>query len=376
MNKLVQQIETFRAKLDGWRRQGLKETQTRMTVINPLLEALGWDVSDPAEVQSGYSAVDGKEPDYGLNVNGKPVLFVEAKPLADPLNDVKAITQVVGYATNEGIAWCVLTNGIRWRVFRSLEKCPAPEKLMFEVSLDPRDSDALSVAQIAEQMWRFSREEMAKGTLDRLGEQTFTDGKVRKALDKIMRDAPRAILNLIKQQVNDEYLTPQKIKESLSRIWVANGRTSVAEERPLHRAKGSSKKPALSIQAGVVKGGKGGGYPESKHLDGKPKEVVELDQAVDRYCFSLAPNSVEKKSQRRYVNYLRDGKIFCSIVVMQHSIAVYLKLKYSRLSTPPRFTRDVSSVGHWGVGDTELALNSLSQIETAKNLICRSFEDN
>ena len=87
--------------------------------------------------------------------------------IVDALRDVKAITQVVGYAANDGVVWCALTNGTLWQVYRSVEKCPAPEKLMYEVSLDPRDAEDMSVDQIAEQLWRLSRQEMASGTLTR-----------------------------------------------------------------------------------------------------------------------------------------------------------------------------------------------------------------
>jgi predicted type IV restriction endonuclease len=86
--------------------------------------------------------------DYALLLHGKPVLLVEAKPLADPLQDVKAITQVVGYAANAGIEWCILTNGSCWRVYKSMEKCPAEEKLLFEVDIDPQRSEGRPVEEI------------------------------------------------------------------------------------------------------------------------------------------------------------------------------------------------------------------------------------
>jgi len=63
---------------------------------------LGWDVRDPDEVELEYQTIDGKAVDYALKVNQKPVIFLEAKALNDSLDDVKAITQVVSYANNEG----------------------------------------------------------------------------------------------------------------------------------------------------------------------------------------------------------------------------------------------------------------------------------
>jgi len=173
MNKLIQAIEMVRQKLPGLRRHSLKETPTRTIVVDPLLEALGWDVRDPDEVQLEYPTVDNKSVDYALKINRTPVLLVEAKALEDTLDDVKAVTQVCGYAANDGIVWCILTNGILWRIYRSVERCPAPDKMMYEVNLDPNAPEGMAVEQIGRQMWRFSREELARGTLDELGEKTF-----------------------------------------------------------------------------------------------------------------------------------------------------------------------------------------------------------
>ena len=99
---------------------------------------------DPDEVELEYPTVDGKSVDYAMKINRKPLFLLEAKQLTDPLDDVKSITQVVGYAANDGIEWCVLTNGVRYKVYKASERASAPDKLLFEVSIDPRDSTGLS----------------------------------------------------------------------------------------------------------------------------------------------------------------------------------------------------------------------------------------
>ena len=50
-----------------------------------------------------HPTVDGKAVDYAMKVDRKVVLHWEAEQLSDPLDDVKSITQVVGYAANDGI---------------------------------------------------------------------------------------------------------------------------------------------------------------------------------------------------------------------------------------------------------------------------------
>ena len=383
MNALIRLIEATQSKLGSLRKRSLKETPTRTIIIDPLLEALGWDVRNPDEVQLEYPTVDGKSVDYALLINRKPVLLVEAKPLDDRLNDVKAITQVVGYAANDGVVWCVLTNGIVWKVYRSVEQCPAPDKLMFEVSLDPREGEGIPVEQSARQMWRFSQEEMAKGTLDAIGEKTFTDGKVRKAMDGIMHDAPRTLLNLVRAAAADEQLAPQQIKESLARIWAENlTATPPAVADPSiqkgDEEEGTSRRSRGAKEAWITRRAKAtttsASSDESHHTAGKPQEVLALFRAVERVCLSLKPGDVERRCLKMTINYLCGKAIFCCVELQTGGIKVCLKLKHSRLESPPSFARDVSGVGHYGVGDLQLAISSMAELEEATPLIRESYE--
>ena len=379
MKNLVPFLDQLRTKLGRLRKRGLKETPTRTIVIDSILEALGWDVRDPDEVELEYPTIDGKAVDYALKINAKPVLLVEAKALDDPLSDVKAITQIVGYAANDGIVWCVLTNGVIWRVYRSVEKCPAPEKLMFEVSIDPRDSPEMSTDQIAAQLWRLSRGEMARGVLDEIGEQTFTDTKVRKALDILMSDPPRQLLSIIKKLVPDDSLSPRGVKASLARIWSNTDATdaslSSAVTDRIHRTKSNR---AAARMKGSASGGsaqKVSQYDERHHIGGQPQEVVELYRALDRICMSLVPAQIVRQFKAKYISYSLDKHIFCCIHLNRGGLRVWLKLKYNNLKDPPRFARDVSGIGHWGVGEVELAITDRANLEAASPLVRASLEE-
>lgn len=377
MDKLVHAIQNFRAKCDGLRKRGLKETPTRTIVVDPLLGALGWDVRDPDEVELEYPTVDGKSVDYALKLNKKPVLLVEAKPLDDPLDDVKGITQVVGYAANDGIVWCVLTNGFKWKVYRSVEKCAAPEKLMYEVSLDPRDDPGSSIEESARHLWRLSRDEMAKGTLDALGEQTFTDGKVRKALDAVMADPPKPFLKMLRSAAGDGALTPRQIKESVARLWGKGPSASKATARTnilAKRAPAQAERPSRTSRVSRRRGESASVYAEAHHTSDKPREAVELYRAIDQFCLSLQPGVVERRYLAKYISYVIGTETFCSLHILRGGLRVWLKLKYSRMDNPPSFARDMSGIGHWGTGDLELAIQSRTQLEEGLPFIRASFE--
>jgi predicted transport protein len=362
MNAIISRIESLRMKLDRHRKDDLKEYPTRRIFIDPLLEALGWDVEDPDEAELEYPTIDGKSVDYALKINRKPVLFIEAKPLNDSLTDVKSITQVVSYAANAGVEWCILTNGVTYKVYRSTEKAEAPDKLLFEVSLDPKETEGMSIQQVAGHFARFSRDAMAKGLLDEIGEQIFTTGKVRKALDKLFTEPPNKLIRLIRSTIGDDTIKPTQVKNALKRLWAQTSEVEIDV--------GVKPKPHDKIEV------KGKEYSEEYHTKGKPQEVIELFRTIDKFCRELAPTAVQRKYLSKYVRYTHDKNTFCCVHLQKSGLRVWLKLKYSDLEGPPEYVRDVSSIGHWGVGDVELAIDSFERFQSAKVLIQKSLEEN
>lgn len=365
MRDVIRCIENLRIQLNRHRNEGLKEYPTRTIFIDPMLQALGWDVRDPDEVELEHHTVDGKSVDYAMKVNRKVVLHVEAKQLGDPLDDVKSITQVVGYAANDGIEWCVLTNGVRYKVYKASEKASAPEKLLFEVSIDPDDSDGSSVQELAKQFNRLSRDSMAAGRLDQLGAEIFTTGKVRKALDRLITDASPSLIRLIRKTMPDSSVKPTQIAKALQRIWDASTVTPASiPSQPVKTQKRETKSKRPSPE-----------YSESHHTDGKPNEVIELYRGLDRFCQDLAQGQVTRTYKAKYVSWSIEKAIFCCAHLQQGGLRVWVKTNPKALDPSDSFARDVSNVGHWGVGDVELAVNSLERLQDAESFVRESFDN-
>jgi len=365
MNTVEQAIEELQPRFAQLKGTGLKEYPTRTVFIDPILGALGWDVRQPDVVQLEYPTIDGKSVDYAMKVGDEVVLLVEAKQLDDSLGDVKAITQTVGYAANDGIDWCVLTNGAKYQVYRSSEKASAPEKLLFEVSLIPED-EGVTVGEIAQKIRRLSRQAMEQGVLDDLGEEIFAATKVRKALRELFASAPDNFVRILRRTIGDDSIKPQRIKEALRRM----GAHAVvpAPPRPSAPYGSGHKKPTSRRRPGTRET-----YTEADHIDRKPQEVLKLYQDVDRFSLGLAPGEVKKTYRAKTINYSMGNRIFCSVHVLQGGLRIWVKLQYSAISNPPHFVRDVSRVGHWGVGDVEVGVDNSQELEVAFDLMRRSF---
>jgi hypothetical protein len=98
------------------------EESTRISLINPFWEALGWDVRNPREVvhEKRVATRRGtKRADYCFNVRGRPAFVVEAKEAGKKLTDPDAVFQAKRYGYNLPVPVAILTDFEEFRPFKS-----------------------------------------------------------------------------------------------------------------------------------------------------------------------------------------------------------------------------------------------------------------
>ncbi len=133
LDDLVGVIETLKARIKDHRPDlQANETRTRMALIDPLLQALGWDTTDPALVLPEYD-LSGSRADYALLANGKTAAFVEAKRLGEPL--APHIEQMVRYANMAGVPYAGLTDGSHWEFYKVFDPVPLADRRILAVSI-------------------------------------------------------------------------------------------------------------------------------------------------------------------------------------------------------------------------------------------------
>src|SRR5438105_2650682 len=77
-------------KLGRFQGRNLGEQNTKASLIEPVLEALGWDIRDPDEVHREFKPTTQDKPvDYALSILRKPRFFVEAKGHGEMLSERK-----------------------------------------------------------------------------------------------------------------------------------------------------------------------------------------------------------------------------------------------------------------------------------------------
>jgi len=105
-------------------------------------------------------------------------------------------------------------------------------------------------------------------------------------------------------------------------------------------------------------------------------QLIELYEAVRDHITDLG-DDVQERILKYYIAYKR-LKNFATIHLQtqKNSLLMWLPLDPEGSTLEDGFARDVRGVGHHGTGDLELTIRSLDDLERAKPLIQKSFEEN
>lgn len=103
-------------------------------------------------------------------------------------------------------------------------------------------------------------------------------------------------------------------------------------------------------------------------------DVRDRYEKLKAYIEALGDDIVVKPL-KIYIAFKR-FKNFACITFPKDIILVWLKVDPSTVIIENGFTRDVSEIGHWGTGDLEVQIKTDSDLEKAKQLIIRDYEEN
>ena len=112
------------------------ETCTRYAAIDPILSALGWDLSDVTEVEVEYEHNEYGRVDYALlDNNDEPAIIIEAKKLSVNGIRIRDERQLLAYAEGMRRGYAILTNGVDWKVWDLSKRGNFQSKLVLELNI-------------------------------------------------------------------------------------------------------------------------------------------------------------------------------------------------------------------------------------------------
>lgn len=128
----------------------LTEEAAKTALVMPFLQALGYDVFDPAEVVPEFTAdvgiKKGEKVDYAICLEGKVAILVECKPSSIEL-DLKHASQLYRYFSTTDARVAVLTNGVVYQFYSDIDQPNRmDDKPFFVFSMDAiRRSDPMTL---------------------------------------------------------------------------------------------------------------------------------------------------------------------------------------------------------------------------------------
>lgn len=100
------------------------EEATKMSLIVPMFQLLGYDVFNPLEFCPEFTAdvgiKKGEKVDYAILENGQPTILIECKSCSDSLD--KHSSQLFRYFGTTSAKFGILTNGLIYQFFTDLEE--------------------------------------------------------------------------------------------------------------------------------------------------------------------------------------------------------------------------------------------------------------
>lgn len=196
------------------------EEATKMSLVVPMFQLLGYDVFNPTEFCPEYTAdvgiKKGEKVDYAILENGEPTILVECKSCSEQLD--KHSSQLFRYFGTTPAKFGILTNGIVYRFYTDLEESNKMDLVPFlEIDLLNLKESALN------ELKKFCKDAFDKekifSTAEELKYSSLIKGVLAKEFDSPSEDFVRFILATVydgqKNQRVIEKFTPL-IKKAFS----------------------------------------------------------------------------------------------------------------------------------------------------------------
>jgi predicted transport protein len=162
------------------------------------------------------------------------------------------------------------------------------------------------------------------------------------------------------QQINRniELIRYRRYEEDLLVLELVNASRaeSTGTEAPASRRSGATKTPL-------------------EYLSQAPPRLRDLYEALKSFLMALGED-VQVAPLACYIAFKRIRNFACvEIHPQSQKLLVFVKVNPDTVDLTPGSLRDVRSIGHFGTGDLEITISSEEQLETAKALIVKSYEN-
>jgi hypothetical protein len=235
--RIQKSIPKFQKILKIAKDRDVNESDT-VAIINDMLgEILGYDKYQEVTREL---AIRGTYCDLAIKIDEKIHFLIECKAIGLDLKEAH-LKQAIDYGANKGIQWIILTNGIKWNVYKIRFEQPINYDAVFNFDFEIIDGKS---DRELEMLYVLSKEGLEKNARDELydkmqcinkfviGNMILTDNvisvirkEIRKFVGEIKID-PEEIIEIIKNEIikreiidsDDALVTQDKLKKYFKKI--------------------------------------------------------------------------------------------------------------------------------------------------------------
>ncbi len=113
-------------------------------------------------------------------------------------------------------------------------------------------------------------------------------------------------------------------------------------------------------------------YTEDEHVSNTSEEIKELYGKYKTAILNIA-DDISIKPTKLYIAF-ESGRNIASVFLQKKSLKFWISLKKGKLDDPKILARDVSNIGHHGIGDYELQVSNDDNLEYIISLITQSHK--
>lgn len=297
------------------------EEATKNALIMPFINALGYDVFDPAEVMPEFVAdiglKKGEKVDYAIMIDGKPMILFECKWSGADLNKEHASQLHRYFNAVPGVRFAVLTNGVEYRFYSDLDDHNRMDDKPFFI-FNMRDIQERQVIELK----KFTKSTFdLEDILTTASELKYTDAFIKlvssdfeEPSDDFIRYYVAQVYSGVKTQTVIDKFTPI-IKKALRRF--LNDQINERLQSAIHK-----EEPSEEIEVGDTTE-----LGEDEDVKTLKREIVTTEEEMEGFFAvkSILRDTIDIKR----VN-MRDTKSYCGIILDDNNRKPICRLHFNR----------------------------------------------
>ena len=283
------------------------EEAAKFALVNPFITALGYDLSNPAEVTPEFTCDfgggKGEKVDYAIKVGGEVAILVECKSSKSDLN-LRHASQLCRYFGASEAKFAILTNGMVYKFYSDLDATNRMDSDPFlELDIcELRKSDVKALSQ-------FQKEEFDRESAVEAAANLQMASAVGEALEAELLDPSDGFIRIIASKVTDKRLTPG-VKAIIARHIPAAFKAIVREKLDARWSSAMGSEP-----------------------DDEPASTSEIETTPDEwegYNIIRAIGSELVDADRIVI---RDGQSYCAVLLDDNNRKPIARLRFNSPTT-------------------------------------------